>query len=145
MKKYFYILIISIALIGCSKEEDEKNVVQLQFNPPEWIQGYWVTADGGEGNWTFSSEDLVENSHWEMPYSLKDRITYQFNWEVNEVQSDVFSEESSGDTYRFTLKEYGGHILGYSSFTWTFKKLSDTEIEWVNGPGYKSHFYTKEL
>jgi hypothetical protein len=134
MKKIFPILaILMIALSSCSSDDDSTSNSQIQINPPNWIQGKWLAdvTTGGETGWRFTNNDFITiAANTEM--SQREQLQL-----VSNNGADVSANDTSTDnTYSVTLNYPGGQ-----SPTYSFTKISNTEIAWDIVP---NAVYTKQ-
>lgn len=122
MKKLTLIVMMAIATLSCSSNEDEIVKQEKQFfNPPTWIQGKWYKD--GTALYKFTKDDFYTISG-SSETSYKSILE---QGESNGAKSSV--DESISDTnYDFVIKS------GVANYEYKFKKITDTKIQWVNYP-----------
>jgi hypothetical protein len=121
MKKTIYFLtILLITLTSCSSDNDSSS--NILINPPNWIQGKWLLEGSvvGESGWRFTSNDFIL-IQVNTEVSQREQLE-QFSNNGQEVSA---SNTSSDNSYSVTLNSVGGQTITYS-----FTKISDTEISW---------------
>lgn len=133
MKKTVLILSSALAL-GCSGSDDNNNVnpTVVSINPPAWIQGTWLLEGSSvQSGFRFTSDDVCINSLGMYACNKESLEMYQdtqVNTRVNEEISDT---------------EYSVEItIGSNITAFEFKKVSTTQIKWVNSPAQGN--YTKQ-
>ena len=133
MKKIVLILSAVLAF-GCSGSDDSDNVnpTVVNINPPAWIQGTWLLEGNSvQSGFRFTSDDVCINSLGMYACNKESLEMYQgtqVNTNVNEEISDT---------------EYSVEItVGSNTTTFEFKKVSATQIKWVNSPAQAN--YTKQ-
>ena len=108
-------------LLSCSSSDESTN--NSDFNPPVWIQGTWKqegsTAGSGIG-FKFSSNDLCTL------ISTAEQCQHGLITLVRKSgQTATVDETITSSTYSAKINYYGGQ-----SATYSFRKISNTEIEW---------------
>lgn len=117
MKNLLYVL-TAFLIFSCSSSDEGLN--KSDFNPPAWIQGTWNDEFGSGAGFKFSTNNiiiLVPPSE----QSLQGLITLGRTG----GQTATVEETISNTSYSAKLNFYGGQ-----STTYTFNKLSDTELEY---------------
>ena len=128
MKKNTLILMLTLVLFSCSKDDDTANS-NISIHPPSWIQGTWLNEDS-DSELKFTSNDM-----------FFDDISY-----VNSYKMDVIStistlyDKSSNTEYSIHMKTDAADMEMFQ-----FTKVSSTEIGMsagviVNGEEYLTIF-----
>jgi len=111
MKKNTLILLLTLVLFSCSKDDDTMDPNNL-LNPPSWIQGTWMN----------------EESEFEFRFTSNDMFMFDMSY-VNIFKMDVSStftklyDKSSGTEYTIHQKTDAFDMVMYK-----FTKVSSTEI-----------------
>jgi hypothetical protein len=126
MKKV--LLLCSLFLmLSCSNSDD--NSSNSDFHPPAWIQGNWL-QEGSIGTsgvlFSFSANDFCMTN-----MGLTKQCQQDFVNQVRQPGNTVtVTEIITATTYTAEIKYYAGQSIIYS-----FRKLSNTSIEWTSVPG----------
>jgi hypothetical protein len=126
MKKFITLFVI-ITLFSCSSSDDN-NSQKSDLNPPAWIQGTWIQEGGtishGVG-FKFSENDFCTlNSSTQQ--CQQGMIDLYRKGGKNPTVEETFTNAS----YTAVINYAGGQSVTYS-----FNKLSNTEIEWTAASG----------
>lgn len=132
-KNYSLFVILIITLLNCSSDDDSTTSSQIQINPPNWIQGEWLQDDNflGDTGWRFTNDDFI--------------IILTGNESSQRDQLEIFldagqdvsaQDEITNDTYEVISNFPAGQTTTYS-----FTKISDTEIMWDSS---SNAIYTKQ-
>lgn len=145
MKNVVKAVLLVFVFLGCSKDDDIKKEAEISFNPPEWLMGRWIIKNGGDLDWIFSNENILQNTLWGNHTDFRSKVESQLNWEeVNETQEDVKNERGTDTEYRLDIHHYSGHVLGYSTDTWWFTKISENEMKFSFAGSGRSDIYVRE-
>ncbi|MBF8151316.1 hypothetical protein ITJ86_15520 [Winogradskyella sp. F6397] len=105
-----------LTLTACSSSDDSSSNNQY-FNPPSWIQGTW-TSEHGQNDFRFTSDDFC--------YILASYETcYKEGIESGHGAIEAI-ESITENSYEVGLSGGG------TAASWSFIKISNTEIELVN-------------
>jgi hypothetical protein len=138
MKKIFLFVVALVGIISCSKSSDDKgnngteNIDTQEtttYSPPDWIIGTWEAP--------YLSYIFEKDRFCIKPKSaLKNSCSTDKDYAKGVVQKRI-----SADTYyiRMQLVENTTTVIGG-----TFKKLSATQIGWLNPNGEVEETYTKK-
>jgi hypothetical protein len=122
MKKVFSVILL-VAFLGTSCSSSDDPSTNSQINPPNWIQGTWISElDGistGMG-FKFSSDDFCSLNNSQT--SCEGHVT--------------IDEEIDTENYIITLNNNEMMIN-----TFHFKKLTETKIEAVHSSGSNTTFF----
>lgn len=116
MKKVVFLFSL-FALLSCSSSDESTN--NSDFNPPTWIQGTWKYGDSGVG-FKFSSNNI-----YVLTPPSEQSLQGLVDLARNGGQATSVEETTLNTSYSAKMNFYGGQ-----STTYTFKKLSDTKIEY---------------
>ena len=94
----------------------------IQINPPEWIQGTWLTM-GTQNGWRFTSYDIIRVSR-----GHEDSYQEKFQSYVDNGLDISVSDTYTDVSYIATINFEG--VVSIKNFT----KLSDTEITELSTP-----------
>ena len=117
MRKFISIILISIILLSCSK--DDEKVKTQSLHPPEWLLGFWSQIDWEEQGYltgyTFESDNVQ--------LIIDGNISEEFkNYGGNPIDQHTFELNEliiSDDRYELTKKHTGpGGILSFRSYKW---------------------------
>lgn len=129
------VLILSAVLaFGCSgsDDSDNANLTVVSLNPPVWIQGTWLLEGSSvQSGFRFTSDDVCINSLGMYACNKESLEMYQ----GTQVNTDV-NEEISDTEYSVEI------TVGSNTTAFEFKKVSATQIKWVNSPAQAN--YTKQ-
>lgn len=122
MKKTFTLLTIFLLILSsCSSDDESNSNSNIQINPPNWIQGTWLTGASTTMGFRFTSNDVVVITLGGAEISQRGQLE-----SVAETGQDVSAnDEPTENTYKLTSNFPGGQTTIYS-----FTKISDTEITW---------------
>lgn len=124
MKKVLFTLFIGMTFIGCSNSDDDSKVQQnttvQYFHPVSWIQGTWIITGTTTSYFRFTNEDFILLT----PYTSYKAILEQT---ASTGQTAKVDETITNTDYNFVI------TAGASSGSYKFKKISSTQIQWVNG------------
>lgn len=128
MKKVFLLFSLFL-MLSCSNSDDNNNLSNSDFNPPNWIQGTWtqeseIGLDGG--TFTFTSNDFCLSTSGVDQQCQRELIEQLRQSGVNPSVIEYITD----DAYTIEIN-YG---LGQSSI-YSFEKLSSNSIEWTAVPG----------
>lgn len=133
MKKTVLILSAVLAF-SCSGSDDNNNVNPnvVDINPPAWIQGTWLLEGSPvQSGFRFTSDDVCINSLGMYACNKESLEMYQG------TQVNIEVDEEISDT------DYSVEItIGSNTTTFNFKKVSATQIKWINSPAQAN--YTKQ-
>ena len=128
MKKV--LLLCSLFLmLSCSSSDDSSNSSKSDFHPPAWIQGNWI-QEGSVGTsgvvFSFAASDFCMTN-----MGLTKQCQQEFVNLYRKPGYDVTVIETITTTnYTAEIKYFGGQSVIYS-----FRKLSNSSIEWTSVPG----------
>lgn len=117
---------MSLLIFSCSTSDEGSS--SSDFNPPAWIQGTWSQEGGTQGlstGFRLSTHDLCT-----IIFTTEQCQQEMLNLMRKSSQTVSVNETISSSLYVAKINYYGGQ-----SVTYTFKKLSNTEIEY-NGIVY---------
>ncbi len=123
MKKLFFFLSF-VTLLSCSSSDDNSNN-KLEFHPPAWIQGTWMQIINGQAfnGYKFTSNNVCIKLSPTTEQCYKEMLD-SYN---NSVANPTISEPIISSTeYKFSFTMQG------STQTYHFRKISNTEIEWIS-------------
>lgn len=132
--KHFYFFMTAFLMLSCSGSDDNNNVnpIVASLNPPAWLQGTWLLEGSSvQSGFRFTSEDVCINSLGMYACNKESLEMYQ----DTEVHTDV-NEEISDTEYSVEI------TIGSNTTAFEFKKVSVTQIKWVNSPAQAN--YTKQ-
>lgn len=131
--KHFLFLMTAFLMLNCSSSDDNDNLTPntVSLNPPTWIQGTWLLESNSvESGFRFTSDDVCINTLGMYACNKESIEMYQ----GTQVNTEVYEEISDTD--------YSVEItIGSNTTVFKFKKVSDTQIKWVNSPAQAN--YTK--
>lgn len=116
MKKVVFLFSIFV-LLSCSSSDESSN--NSDFNTPAWIQGTWKYSDSGVG-FKFSPNNIII-----LTSPSEQSLQGLIDLGRKGGQTVSVDETTSDNSYSVKLNFYGGQ-----STTYTFKKLSDSAIEY---------------
>lgn len=130
MRKLLLIAIcLSFLFISSCGGHDEDSSTQVTpqdaqyFHPPAWIKGTWSSTGSDPIKYKFTDNDFISilaNSETSNSAKLK---------EIKNLGGTVSVEEIANDNqYYFTMK------MNNSNTTYQFKKVTSTQLLWVNHP-----------
>jgi hypothetical protein len=120
MKKVVFLFSLFF-LLSCSSADEDLN--SSDFNPPAWIQGTWMQEGGTQGismGFRLSTHDLCT-----IIITAEQCQQELLNLIRKSGQTVSVNETISNSEYVTKINYYGGQ-----SVTYTFKKLSNTEIDY---------------
>ena len=137
MKKIFLLVVALVGIISCSKSSDDKgnngteNIDPQEtttYSPPDWIIGTW---EGTHVSYIFESNR----------FCIKPKIGLKNCSTTKGYAKGVVQKRISADTYyiRMQLVENTTTVIGGA-----FRKISDTQIGWLNPNGEVEEIYTKK-
>ncbi|PJJ68145.1 hypothetical protein [Chryseobacterium geocarposphaerae] len=125
MKQLFLTAAVATFVVNCSNSDDisstsqQNNPVTTQyFHPPTWIQGSWKV--GNTSYYKFTNDDFIYVMNGT---SYKAILTQT----ASNGQTAKVDETITDTDYNFTI------TAGASSGTYKFKKISTSQIQWLNG------------
>ena len=137
MKKIFLFVVALAGIISCSKSSDDKgnngtenidNQITTTYSPPDWIIGTW------EGTYV---SYIFENNR----FCVKPKIGLKNCSTTKGYAKGVVQKRIDANNYfiKMQLVENTTTVIGG-----TFRKISDTQIGWLNPNGEVEETYTKE-
>ena len=116
-------------MLSCSNNEADNSSSSSDFHPPAWIQGNWL-QQGSIGTsgvlFSFSANDFCMTN-----MGITKQCQQEFVNQVRQPGNAVnVTETITATTYTAEIKYYAGQSVIYS-----FRKLSNTSIEWTSVPG----------
>ena len=137
MKRIFLFVVALVGIISCSKSSDDKgnngteNIDPQEtttYSPPDWIIGTW---EGTHVSYIFESNR----------FCIKPKIGLKNCSTTKGYAKGVVQKRISADTYyiRMQLVENTTTVIGGA-----FRKISDTQIGWLNPNGEVEEIYTKK-
>jgi hypothetical protein len=127
MKNLLYVF-TALLIFSCSSSDDSSATSSSDINPPTWIQGTW------------KQESALQGQGLGFKFSSNDFCTLIFNADVcTQGQIDSFRKAGEKVTVEETISStlYSAKInypMG-QSVTYTFNKISNTEIKWEASAG----------
>lgn len=125
--KNVFLLCSLFLMLSCSNSDD--NSSNSDFHPPAWIQGNWI-QEGSIGTsgvlFTFSANDFCL-TNLGIVKQCQQELVNQMRQPGNAV---TVTETITATTYTAEIKYYAGQSVIYS-----FRKLSNTSIEWTSVSG----------
>ena len=127
--KNVFLLFSLFLMLSCSNSDDNTNSSNSDFHPPAWIQGNWI-QEGSIGTsgvvFSFSANDFCMTN-----MGLTKQCQQEFVNLYRKPGYDVTVIETITTTnYTAEIKYFGGQSVIYS-----FRKLSNSSIEWTSVPG----------
>jgi hypothetical protein len=127
MKNLLYVL-TALLIFSCSSSDDSSGTSSSDINPPTWIQGTWKQEGASQGQgigFKFSSNDFCT-------LILSADVCTQGQIDsFRKVGEKVTVEETISSTLYSAKINYP---MG-QSVTYTFNKISNTEIKWEASAG----------
>lgn len=126
MRKIFgLIFTIGFLCISCSSSDDDNSGNNgSEINPPNWIQGTWLLEEPNPNSgYKFTNDDFCLINLTQQT-CFKESI----NLTNNSGGATNVNEEITDNSYSIEI------TLGTQIVTYEFKKVSNTEIEWINDP-----------
>ena len=115
-------------MLSCSNSDDNTTSSNSDFHPPVWIQGNWELEGAGSSGVLFS---FTANDFCMTTMGLTKQCQQEFVNQVRQPGNAVtVTETITATTYTAEIKYYAGQSIIYS-----FRKLSNTSIEWTSVPG----------
>lgn len=128
MKKVFLLCSLFL-LLSCSNSDDSNGSSNADFHPPSWIQGNWQQeSDIGLTGllFSFSTNDFCMTN-----MGLTKQCQQEFvNLYRKPGNAVTVTETITSTNYTAEIKYFAGQSIIYS-----FRKLSNTSIEWTSVPG----------
>ncbi|MFV5691714.1 hypothetical protein ACM55K_06805 [Flavobacterium sp. LT1R49] len=114
-------------LLSCSNSDDTTKVSNSDFHPPVWIQGNWGLEGAGSSGvlFTFAANDFCMTT--QSFKQCQQEFVNQYRQPGNGV---TVKETITAAAYTAEIKYFAGQSIIYS-----FRKLSNTSIEWTAVPG----------
>ena len=137
MKKIFLFIVVLAEIISCSKSSDDKrnngarNVNTQEtttYSPPDWIIGTW---EAPYVSYIFEKDR----------FCIKPKIGLKNCSTTKGFAKGVVQKRISTDTYYIRMQLVGNTSTVIGG---TFKKLSATQIGWLNPNGEVEETYTKK-
>jgi hypothetical protein len=123
MKKVFLLFSLFL-MLSCSTSDDSTNSSNSDFNPPAWIQGNWGQEGAGSSGVVFS---FTANDFCMTTLGIAKQCQQEFVNLYRKPGNAVTVKETITDTvYTAEIKYFAGQSVIYS-----FRKLSNTSIEWT--------------
>jgi len=125
MKKIILNFFLILLFSGCSSPIDDSNPKNASsINPPNWVQGTWLLEDSNlTSGYRFTNDDfcsvLLSGQN-----CFKESIRLINNSGAITNVKEVITDNS----YSIEI------TLGSQVITYNFKKVSLTQIEWINDP-----------
>lgn len=115
-------------LLSCSNSDDSANDSNSDFNPPAWIQGNWELEGSGSSGilFSFTATDFCMTTLG-IAKQCQQEFVNLYRKPGNPV---TVTETITATAYTAEIKYLGGQSIIYS-----FKKLSNTSIEWTASAG----------
>jgi hypothetical protein len=137
MKNLLYVL-TALLIFSCSSSDDSSSASSSAISPPSWIQGRWImegVSNSVEAGYNFSKNDfclIVFNTQTCFKESNNLLSSGGGYIKVEEVVNE--------NEYKISITQIS------STFTYHFKKITPTKIEWINGPlgTTQSIYYVKQ-
>ena len=137
MKKIFLFVVALVGIISCSKSSDDKGNNRTEnidtqetttYSPPDWIIGTWK----GE----YVSYVFEKNR-----FCVKPKIGLRNCSTTKGYAKGVVQKRIDANNYviKMQLVENTTTVIGG-----TFRKISDTQIGWLNPNGEVEEIYTKK-
>ena len=121
MKKFYLLLLVSILIISCSKDDGAVNST-TSINPPAWIHGTWRSEGAGGTSITglqFTANDMILLGLTNMSHKNNISSIIKSGGEV------TVDENISQEDYDITIEYSMGTSINYS-----FSKVDDNTIIW---------------
>lgn len=127
MKKVFLLFSLFL-MLSCSNSDENTNSSNSDFHPPAWIQGNWGQEGAGSSGvlFTFKTNDFCMTSLG-IAKQCQQEFVNLYRKPSNVV---TVTETITATTYTAEIEYFAGQSIIYS-----FKKLSNTRIEWISVPG----------
>ena len=137
MKKIFLFVVALVGIISCSKSSDDKGNNRTEnidtqetttYSPPDWIIGTWK---GEYVSYVFEKDR----------FCVKPKIGLRNCSTTKGYAKGVVQKRIDANNYviKMQLVENTTTVIGG-----TFRKISDTQIGWLNPNGEVEETYTKE-
>ncbi|MEZ7500752.1 hypothetical protein QO200_18710 [Flavobacterium sp. Arc3] len=127
MKNLLYVF-TALLIFSCSSSDDSSGTSSSDINPPTWIQGTW------------KQEGALQGQGLGFKFSSNDFCTLILNGDLcTQGQIDSFRKAGEKVTVEETISStsYSAKInypMG-QSVTYSFSKISNTEIKWESSAG----------
>lgn len=127
MKKVFLLFSLFL-MLSCSNSDDNINSSNSDFHPPTWIQGNWGQEGAGSSGvlFSFSANDFCM-TNMGIAKQCQQEFVNLYRKPGNAV---TVTETITATAYTAEVKYFAGQSIIYS-----FRKLSNTSIEWTAVPG----------
>jgi hypothetical protein len=128
MKKLLFLFSLFF-LLSCSNSDDSASGSNSDFHPPTWIQGNWI-QEGVLGTpgvlFNFTANDFCMTT-----LGLTKQCQQEYFNQIKKTSNTAsVTETITATTYTAEIKYFAGQSIIYS-----FRKLSNTSIEWISVPG----------
>lgn len=131
MKQSLFIIIIFVGLFSCTKDDVEalaKNQ-NLSIHTPAWIQGTWMPKNATLNSLglKFTSNDFLKIDGGNIESSVVD------SYKQMQSFGTIVTKEEFSTPEEYTLEFfYKGDVIGIGGETYTFFKISASELNWKN-------------
>lgn len=127
MKNLLYVL-MAFLVFSCSNSDDSSSASSSDFNPPAWIQGTWkqegTTPEEGM-DFKFSAHDFCMSS-----FAIEQCYKGMMDLMRMGGEKPTVEETITSSSYSAKITLVAGQSITYS-----FRKISDTEIEFEQDGG----------
>ena len=129
--KNVFLLFSLFLMLSCSNSDDNGNSSNSDFHPPAWIQGNWL-QNGVMGSsgvlFSFSTNDFCM-TNMGLTKQCQQELVNQMRQPGN-ANAVTVTETITATNYTAEIKYFAGQSVIYS-----FRKLSNNNIEWTSVPG----------
>lgn len=129
--KNVFLLFSLFLMLSCSNSDDNGNSSNSDFHPPAWIQGNWL-QNGVMGSsgvvFSFSANDFCF-TNMGLTKQCQQELVNQMRQPGN-ANAVTVTETITATNYTAEIKYFAGQSVIYS-----FRKLSNTSIEWTSVSG----------
>ena len=128
--KNVFLLFSLFLMLSCSNSDDNGNSSNSDFHPPAWIQGNWM-QEGLPGYgvlFSFSAKDFCM-TNMGLTKQCQQELVNQMRQPGN-ANAVTVTETITATNYTAEIKYFAGQSVIYS-----FRKLSNNNIEWTSVPG----------
>lgn len=116
--------ITAILFLGCASSDDSSSSNLSTINPPDWIEGTWLLEEPNQASgFRFADDDFCS-----VVLSAQNCFKESIRLTENAGSANNVVEVVADDSYSIEI------TMASQTVTYKFKKLSDTQIEWVNDP-----------